>query len=1043
MISNIILCSDIHIFPYKRHAEYRAVFNKLFDYIRTNKDDDSVICLGGDIVNNKTDITPELVSLLTEFLRECADLCPTILILGNHDYSTNLSRLDPLSPIIEALNHPNLHFWKNSGIYELNEVHFSVFSLLGDKSEWVLANQVPGKHKIAIFHGPVISEHNVDSHIAQSSRAVPVEIFDGFDLVLLGDLHLAHYCNKQKTIGYPSSLLQQGHGEPANGHGILVWDVAKRKSKFVEIKNDYCYYTLNIKNDFYSIPKNLPPKVRLKIKYENTSPETVNEAIEEFGKNYTILEKTKYPIRTTGTISNKNTTLGNSWDINYQNILIEEYLKYKNIDSELIKEVQSINFLVNAATNFNAVNRNIVWVPKLLKFSNMFSYGEDNEIDLSDYEGLYGIVAGNFQGKSALLDILCFSIYDKSTRATKASHILNNNKTWFKCHFSFEYSGKLYFIERFGQKNEKTGAVRVDVKFWTIDEFGNEIPLNGDDRDQTNKAIREMLGTYDDFVMTALSTQYDNQSFVDKSQKERKELLYKFLDISVYDELYKIAKETNRDQQVLLKELDLENLQVKLTDVIKGLGESENKSIKLNNLIQTTKQTIEQTNEELFELNKQLQNIDNSLNIDEIESNVFKIEKEINDITLESDNLIITLKSNITEYEKLESELDGVDIEGIISDKSLEIEQKELSQKSREIGAKITSLGFEIDSHKKKVKHLEGHEYDPTCEFCCKNQFVIDAKLSADLLPELESQMLFQMSENSMVESAWLVWNLENKKRNDSVDTIHKFKYLQNQINLQTNKQETLSSKIDSLSERLKSFNDLTRKYYENEEIIKKNNELSIYIQYYKKSLVEWSEKLDKLETEYRNLFSYISAQNTQKELLEGKIARQRELLKNSHIYDLYTQCMGRDGIPYLILEKVMPVIEYEVNDVLNKVVGFTVRMESTDERYVHAFIDYGDEQTWPIELTSGMERFILSLAFRSALAEITSLSRPNFFAIDEGFGVLDSDNLIAMQKMFDFLRTRYSYLLIVSHIDMMKDLIEKKIHIQKVDGYSTIIHND
>ena len=85
------------------------------------------------------------------------------------------------------------------------------------------------------------------------------------------------------------------------------------------------------------------------------------------------------------------------------------------------------------------------------------------------------------------------------------------------------------------------------------------------------------------------------------------------------------------------------------------------------------------------------------------------------------------------------------------------------------------------------------------------------------------------------------------------------------------------------------------------------------------------------------------------------------------------------------------------------------------------------------------MERFIISLAFRTALNDITSLPKPNFLAIDEGFGVLDSENLSNLGKLFNFLKTQYDYLLCISHIDSMKDLVDSQINIEKVNGYSVI----
>ena len=78
-------------------------------------------------------------------------------------------------------------------------------------------------------------------------------------------------------------------------------------------------------------------------------------------------------------------------------------------------------------------------------------------------------------------------------------------------------------------------------------------------------------------------------------------------------------------------------------------------------------------------------------------------------------------------------------------------------------------------------------------------------------------------------------------------------------------------------------------------------------------------------------------------------------------------------------------------------------------------------------------------MAFRTALSEITTLPKSNFLAIDEGFGVLDSDNILSMGKLFTFLKTQYKFLLVVSHIDSMKDLVDSDIRLDKINGFSKI----
>jgi len=108
-IDKIYHIADVHIRNLKRHSEYKEVFTRLKEYISSTKTPNSIIYLAGDIVHAKTDMTPELIQAVQEFFKMMADELPTILITGNHDCNLNNKyRLDPLSQIVNALNHPNL-----------------------------------------------------------------------------------------------------------------------------------------------------------------------------------------------------------------------------------------------------------------------------------------------------------------------------------------------------------------------------------------------------------------------------------------------------------------------------------------------------------------------------------------------------------------------------------------------------------------------------------------------------------------------------------------------------------------------------------------------------------------------------------------------------------------------------------------------------------------------------------------------------------------------------------------------------------------------
>ena len=84
-LNKIVHLADIHIRLFKRHDEYRECFETLYNQLRQEDLTDSVIVVAGDILHAKTDMSPEMVMLATEFLKKLADIAPTILaLLGVH-----------------------------------------------------------------------------------------------------------------------------------------------------------------------------------------------------------------------------------------------------------------------------------------------------------------------------------------------------------------------------------------------------------------------------------------------------------------------------------------------------------------------------------------------------------------------------------------------------------------------------------------------------------------------------------------------------------------------------------------------------------------------------------------------------------------------------------------------------------------------------------------------------------------------------------------------------------------------------------------------
>ena len=436
-IDRIYHVADVHVRNLKRHKEYRIVFNRLYNYIKRTKTANSIIYLAGDIVHSKTDLSPESVDLVSEFFTRCADLAPTIIITGNHDCNLNNSyRLDAITPIVNAINHPNIYYLKDTAVYELADCQFNVLSVFDIPADYINARDFEGKNKIALHHGAV---HNAttDLGISLSNTHVTNDLFAGHDLVLLGDIHKTQFMDAAKTIAYPGSLIQQSHGE-ALIHGIMVWDVATRNAEFVPIKNDYGYYTFEVTNGkITNASNNVPPKPRLRLRVTDTETSTLKILVSDIKQKYNVKELSIQRVNNLNQNGNiRKINFADYREVESQNKIINEYLSDNYVIPETVLDaIRHINRKIHSKLPELVANRNVTWIPKTFEFSNMFSYGDSNRIDFSNMAGTYGLFAPNATGKSTLLDAISFCCFDKCSRTSKAMHVLNNKKSSFRSKF--------------------------------------------------------------------------------------------------------------------------------------------------------------------------------------------------------------------------------------------------------------------------------------------------------------------------------------------------------------------------------------------------------------------------------------------------------------------------------------------------------------------------------------------------------------------------------------------------------------------------------
>jgi DNA repair exonuclease SbcCD ATPase subunit len=650
--------------------------------------------------------------------------------------------------------------------------------------------------------------------------------------------------------------------------------------------------------------------------------------------------------------------------------------------------------------------------------------------------GTYGIFAANASGKSSVLDALMFCIFDKCSRTFKASQVLNNKKDTFRCKFQFQINGKDYWIERIATK-DKRGHVKVNVDFWH-EESGEKISLNGDDRDGTNFAIRNYLGTYDDFIITAFSLQGNNTNFIDKAQRERKDLLAQFLDLNLFEELSTIASDEIKSVQTLIREYSRQDYSTKIATANDNLKRSQLDLDEINEERDLYRSRLDSKNEVIMELTKALKPIDDRLmghNLEELTQKKDEFVRKVASCREETSRLEIELGDENKILSELQTQFDSIDSDKLQQDWEV---LQETTQSISKTKHKLENIRLQISHNQSKIDKLSTHEYDPDCKFCTNNVFVQDAKSAEEILVDLNKErgiLEFELAELEVIEKK--LDYVEEQKKNYQ-DLERKVLGKQKQIHEIEKKISQNGITCDDLTSKTEKIEDLIISYVQNEGIIKENQQIQSKISVAERERNDFTSELKRLETKYITLAGEIKVYEKTIQDCAESIKKLQELEKQFKAYDFYLKAVNRNGVPYQLISEAMPKVQAEVNSILSQIVDFEILFE-TDGKSINTYIVYDDENFWPLEMTSGMEKFISSLAIRTALVNVSSLPRPNFMAIDEGFGVLDSENLNSLHMFFDYMKTQFDFLLTISHIDALRDIMDSIIEIKKENGFSNV----
>jgi DNA repair exonuclease SbcCD ATPase subunit len=775
----------------------------------------------------------------------------------------------------------------------------------------------------------------------------------------------------------------------------------------------------------------VPSKAQIRVDWqdypENRTIDSVNRVKTYFSDKYGV-PKTSIKINFIPILKNNagkvidlsDGIIDNIMDTAYQRGLFREWLKLNDvtIDYErLCRLDDKINEILIDREEEDIRYRR--WSIKKLWLNNFLSFGENNEIEYKNLNGLSVVnsLPANQGGKTIFtIDSLLFLFFGKTTKTETNSEIFNTftNKDEVLVGGHIEIDGDEYIIERkLNRKQSKNGDYKVSSKleFYRILADGTEENLEGEQRRETDKLIADTIGSYDDFMLTIVATSKNLEDLMETKPTHRGRLLTKFIGLEVIEKKEEINKSLMSDFKSKMKsnvyntkELELEIEDFKNTISENRITNKENDKI-LNEKILKIKEAQEKKEDLLgkrYSIDEEIKKV-----------NPVTLKKEIGDLT----NTGVELKEKLEEITSQIKDIPKFSYDEDVHEE-YRTEEKNLLVEKNGIESSITTI-------EKLIKDLKEGEICPTCKRALDEvDHSSEIKDNEKLLKEKQKELKKIVTNIDKICDK-LTKISEQKKNSDLYD----------KLGLSKDKTEI---EIDRMRVDYREKTSLLKDYERNSTFIDENRKLESKILGYNQLIETLETEKDNIKTEIQNINN--DTTNKEEKITENtnlieQIKREEEVLK---IFDVYNRMIGKNGISKLVLSSVIPIINHELNRLLDEVCDFEIQLEMNDKNEVD-FLLIKNDVVKKLKSGSGLETTLASLALRSVLGRVSTLPKPNTIVFDEVLGKVANINLDQVKIFFDKIKKMYEIIFLISHNPIVQDWADKIITIEKNNDISSL----
>jgi DNA repair exonuclease SbcCD ATPase subunit len=704
-------------------------------------------------------------------------------------------------------------------------------------------------------------------------------------------------------------------------------------------------------------------------------------------------------------------------DKNYQKELIRSLLESKGQD-QYYEQVMGIDSAVENRMAANEVEATPFkrWYIKKIEFSNFLSYGEGQVIDFEKCNGISVVESDppNFGGKTVLtVDLLLFLFFNTTTKTQKAEEIFNRFTDINKVNVRGDIviDGEEYIIARqIERKKSKAGEwnVKTELEFFKKLADGQLQNFTGEQRRETEEFMKKSIGTMDDFLMTIVTTASNLEDLLEAKPTARGQVLSRFLGL----EFLKKKEETG-------KEIYSEFSKSMMSNVY------NTESLKQDN--ETSTEEIQRLKNEITDANTKITDVDLRLQKgQDYKDNLLK--SKYTDIDQELIILNpIKLQSDITDLENGSERLKGQINEVKI------VEPKEFYHEDKHDAVKevIKSRFAELVTSENKVEEIEdlvGKYGDGIqCEHCGIK--LMEAELTKKKIDQLDGYKKLVKDFKKEIS--------DYEKKEQSFTQLKKDfdEYERNKLI-----KEKYELSLESNELKLGQAKDKLKRYEEVQDKIKKNNEID-------SQLIKAGLRIDELISEKRGYERILTTNQTQIENLQSRIEKNNGIIlkiaeefEREKIYKIYVEVYGKNGISKMILKTMMPLINSELQRLLQDSCYFNLEIRINEKNEVEFIMV--DNSTGIEKLMvsgSGYERTIAALALRAVLSKVCSLPKPNIVVMDEVFGKISNDNLELVGEFFVKIKQYFEKIFVISHNPLISNWADKIVKITKTENISKV----